>query len=169
MCCRGAHHLIAVAAQECNYTKEMRRFVSQHRRSSNTGTQSAAPAPLDGASASPTAAKAAAAATQLPQPSAPAPNGTAAVAGATATTVDAPPPPAPTAAAAAAAEGEAAEVVQEAAEVLQEQCSAGVDTDVLLNIHRPGSLHAALKAKLVDALNSSAMWERHISNTIGNK
>jgi hypothetical protein len=153
----------------------MRRFVSQHRRSSNTGTRSAAPAPLDGASASPTAAKAATtAAIQLPQPTAPAANGSAAAAAAgtttNSTTVDATLPTLPEAATAAAAaeEEEAAEVVQEAA-VLQEQCSAGVDTDALVNMHRPGSIHAALKAKLVDVLDSSAIWERHISNTLGNK
>lgn len=66
---------------------------------------------------------------------------------------------------------DAVDVVQEGV-VLQEQGSVGlgaVDADTLLNMHRPGSIHAALKAKLVDVLDSSAMWERHVSNTLGDK
>jgi hypothetical protein len=45
----------------------------------------------------------------------------------------------------------------------------GAGADTLLASHKLGSKRAALKAKLVDAVDSSAMWERHISSTLGEK
>jgi hypothetical protein len=59
--------------------------------------------------------------------------------------------------------------------LLQEQGAAtaaaaiAVDGDALLASYKLGSTRAALKAKLVDAVDSSAMWERHVSNTLGEK
>lgn len=134
---------------------DMRRYMSQHKRS-------ALSTPADGAPSSPTAAKAAAA-TGRGSPLGPSRLGGAhAPAGADAAD-DAPLTPT----SAAGTEG--------TAELLQEQVSAtaaaaaAVNGDALLASHKLGSTRAALKARLVDAVDSSAMWERHVSNTLGEK
>lgn len=153
---RGEHHLVAVAAQECNYFKDMRRYVSQHKRITPSTTS-------DGGPSSPTSVQAAGAAaaghgsllgpTRL--------EGTHAHDGVEAADVPVLP------ASDAGTDG--------VAELLQEQGSAtaavavAVDGDALLASHKLGSTRAALKARLVDAVDSSAMWERHVSNTLGEK
>lgn len=134
-----------MAAQECNYTRDMRRFISQYRRSSATTASDAAPA-------TPRSARAAAEAVQASGGSPRGVDGTpAAAAGDASTPVD--------------------DVVDEAAALQEQWCppgAAALDGDGRL-LHRPGSIHGALKAKLVDAVDSSGMWERHISSTLGDK
>lgn len=147
-----------MAAQECNYTKDMRRYMSQHKRS-NVGTAA------DNAPATPTTASAAAAAGR---PSAPEPSSTGSSSPAAAGD-NAPATPSSD----AVAEATAPEL-RAAGEVLQDKgaavaVAAAFDGDALLVSHKLGSTRAALKARLVDAVDSSAVWERHISNTLGEK
>lgn len=139
----GEHHLIAVAAQECNYFKEMRRYVSQHKRS-----MASAPS-ADGATLStPPSARAAAAAAA------------AAFADHAAAGEDAPGTP----------NSEAGGLDEEQqGSFAAAAAGTGAGADTLLASHKLGSKRAALRAKLVDAVDSSAMWERHISSTLGDK
>lgn len=46
--------------------------------------------------------------------------------------------------------------------------AAEIDLDTFLQPRR-GSTRAVLKSILVDAVDSSGMWERHISNTLGDQ
>ena len=146
--CRGEHHLVVVAAQECNYTRDMRRFISQYRRSSATTASDAAPA-------TPRSARAAAEAVQASSGSPRGVDGT----------------PAATAGDASTPVPSADDAADEVAALQEQWCppgAAALDGDGRL-LHRPGSIHGALKAKLVDAVDSSGMWERHISSTLGDK
>lgn len=138
---RSEHHLVAVAAQECNYIREMRRFVTQQRKSL-PGQQ------VEAAAATPTAAAAAAAAAGS--------FGGASVS----TAADEAPATQPS----TAAKGVGEESLQ-----LQDSVVTVVDGDALLTTQRLGSTRAALKSKLVDALDSAAMWERHVTSTLGDQ
>lgn len=150
---RGEHHMVAVAAQECNYTKDMRRFVSQQRRTIPSTPGASADGTAAATATTPTAAAAAAAAataaagdgSMLQEQDSVASAGT------------------PTATLAPA--GGSGAVVLGAGP----GAAAGVSGDSMTAASRLGSARAVLKSKLVDAVDSSAMWERHISSALGDK
>jgi len=137
---RSEYHLVAVAAQECNYTREMRRFVTQQRKCL-AGQQAGA------AAATPTAAAAAAAASSFGGASA-------------STAADE---------AIMTSRSTAVEGVGEDSLQVQDSVVTLVDGDALLSTQRLGSARAALKSKIVDAVDSAAMWERQVTSTLGDR
>lgn len=57
----------------------------------------------------------------------------------------------------------------ESAEPGQRAAAATEEADSMHATRQFGSTRAMLKSKLVDAVDSSAMWERHISSTLGDQ
>jgi hypothetical protein len=122
---------VAVAAQECNYTKDMRRYISQHKRS----TVGASPTPAEDQPSTPTQGH--------------------------------------------AQNHDQGQVQVQAQDHRLESIESGPaaagaavaaeDADGMLASRQFGSTRAMLKSKLVDAVDSSAMWERHISSTLGDQ